>query len=529
MATPISQIPLRTKGQTTCIHHRRRQLELYCEKCQEPVCLKCLSSIHKTHTVCELSEITPQKEPDIKNFIDRTEKNDLVQIGKYITATDTLLKDNTSGFEKLSQKLKMQTDNLKQELDLLTALTLSLYQKMEQDNTSLINKYKQDLEMYEKQLKQQIHECKAALQRGSHIQIYDTFCEIHSPTHSLPVKPVLGTANFTPNENPLDHLKKALGKVTTSGQGQTLTDQDRSVSTSDDRGPSTQQQQQSGAKGKKAVTTYKLLPQTKVVEEWKSPCDIGSICPTTDGQLWTKASDTLTLLDRKGKVIQKVKHNVWINGISLSPTTHTLWVCDDKNNIMELVSGRLTHRFSTKEEPRCICITASNHVIVGMTKHISKFTTDGKMVCTTMAKGTGKPLVCTPYRISECPVTHNVAVTDFSLVSDGGYENQHVVVMDTDFKELFVYRGDIPSTYKPTPQTGGERFYPCGVVYDSVGNLIIGDEDNYRVLLISGGGEFLRVIHTDTDRTWAVGIDREDVLWAVFEGDNVKLLQYSSV
>ncbi|XP_021375184.1 E3 ubiquitin-protein ligase TRIM33-like [Mizuhopecten yessoensis] len=242
MATPKSQMPLRIKGQTTCLHHKGRQLEFYCEKCQELVCSKCFSSIHKAHPVSELSEITPQKEPDIKNFIDRTEKNDLVQIGKYITATDNLLKDNTSTFQKLSQKLKMQTDKLKQELDMLTAQTLSLYHKMEEDNTKLIKKYKQDLEMYEKQLKQQLQACKAALQRGSHLQIYDTFCEIHSPIYSLPVKPVLGTANFTPNESPQDSLKKALGKVITSGQGQALTDQDRSVSTSDDMGqPSTQQ------------------------------------------------------------------------------------------------------------------------------------------------------------------------------------------------------------------------------------------------------------------------------------------------
>ncbi|XP_021361228.1 uncharacterized protein LOC110455422 [Mizuhopecten yessoensis] len=529
MATAKSQMPLRIKGQTACIHHKERQLEFYCEKCQELVCPKCLSSIHKTHPVSDLSEITPQKALDIKNFIDRTEKKSFVQIRKYITTTDTLLKDNTSTFEKLSQKLKMQTDKLKQELDMLTEQTLSLYHKMEENNTKLIKTYKQDLEMYEKQLKQQIQECKASLQRGSHIQIYDTYCEIQSPTYSLPVKPVLGTANFTPSENPQDHLKKALGKVITSGQGQTLTDQDRSVSTSDDMGQPSSQQQQSGAKVKKAVTTYKLLPQTKIVEEWKAPCYIDSICPTTDGQVWTIFYITLTLLDRKGNEIQEVKHKAWIRDISLSPTTHTLWVCDTENNIMELVSGRLTHRFSTKELPRCICVTASNHVIVGMTRHISKFTTDGKMVCTTMAKGTGKPLVCTPNSISECPVTHNVAVTDFSSESDGGDGKRHVVVMDTDFKELLVYRGDTPSTYKPTPQTEGRPFNPHGVVYDSVGNLIIGDYNNHRVLLISGGGEFLRVIHTDTGYTRAVGVDREDVLWAVFGGDNVKLLQYSSV
>ncbi|XP_021374833.1 uncharacterized protein LOC110464103 [Mizuhopecten yessoensis] len=374
--------------------------------------------------------------------------------------------------------------------------------------------------MYEKQLKQRTEECKAALQRGSHIQIYDTFCEIHTPTHSLPVKPVLGTANFTPNESPEDHLKEAMGKVITSGQGQTSTDHDRSVSTSDDQGQSSLHQQQSGAKVGNAVTTYKLLPRTKVVDQWESPCDIGSICPTTDGHEWTNSTKTLTLLDRKGKVIQNVNHNDWINDISLSPTTHTLWACDSDNNIMEMVSGRQTHRFSTKEEPACICITASSHVIVGMPKHISKFTTDGKMVCDSKATG----IVCTPYRISECPVTHNVAVA---------VAKKHIVVMNNDFKKLFLYRGEITRLNQPITHTRSRPFNPCGVVYDSVGNLIIGDYNNYRVLLVSGGGEFLRVIHTDTDYVWAVSIDREDVLWVVFGsalmGNTVKLLQYRNV
>ncbi|XP_033730053.1 E3 ubiquitin-protein ligase TRIM33-like [Pecten maximus] len=376
MAT--AKIPIRTKGQTTCVHHKGKQLELYCEKCQELTCLKCLSSVHKGHLVCELSEITPQKKQDIKNFIDRTEQNDQVQIGKYITSTDTLLRDNDSTFEKLSHQLRMQTDKLKQDLDMLTAETLSLYQKMKEDNSKLIQKYKQDLEMYDKQLKQQIQECKTALQQGSDLNIYDTRCEIDSQIH-FPVKPVLGNVSFTPNKNPQGHLKLALGKVIISGQGQTSTDQYRSVSTSDGQGQSSTQQQ-SGDKGKKAVTRYKLLSETKVVEEWKSPCYISSICPTTDDQAWTSYyiySKTLTLLDRKGTVIQEVTHKAEIKDISLSPTTHRLWVCDRENNILELVSGQLTHRFRTKEEPRCLCVTASNHVIVGMPKHISKFTTQG--------------------------------------------------------------------------------------------------------------------------------------------------------
>ncbi|XP_021363927.1 uncharacterized protein LOC110457144 [Mizuhopecten yessoensis] len=383
MATSLckGQIPFRAKGQTTCLHHKEGQLDVYCKKCQELVCMKCLSTVHNGHPLCGLSEIASEKKRDIQNFIDKTEKADLVQVDKYITATDAQLKDNCSNFEKLSHQLKTQTNKLKEDLDLLTAQTLSLYQQMEEDNTKLLQTYKQDLEMYSTQLKKQVQKCKIALQRCSDIQIYDTGCEIQSST-TLPVKPTLGTASFTPNLNPQSHLEQALGRISTSGhlQGQASRDHDRSIGSSAGQGPSPTQQ-------------------------WK------------------------------GKVIQEVECNTKIPDISLSPTTNTLWVCDKENNIQ--------------------------------------------------------------------------------------YQG--------DTNELFVYDGEVPHTYQPTSQSGGKPFDPCGAVYDTVGNIVIGDFNNKSVLLISGRGEFLRIIHTDDDSTVAVGVEREDVLWAVFGFNDVKLLQYSSV
>ncbi|XP_069107760.1 E3 ubiquitin-protein ligase TRIM45-like [Argopecten irradians] len=275
-----AKIPVPAEGQTTCSHHKGRQLDMYCEKCQELICLKCISTIHRIHPMCELSEVTPQNKQDIRNFIDRTEQNDLVQIGKYITSTDTLLKDNDSIFQKLSNQLKIQTKKLKQYLDKLKDETLSQYQKIKDDNIQLIQKYKQELEMLNKHLKQQMQNCKTALQQGSHIEIYNTKCEIDSRIH-IPVKPVLGTVSFNPNNTPKGHLVQALGKVTTSGQSHTSTDQKWSVSLSDGQQQSSSQQQ-SDDKGKKAVARKTLLTETKVVEEWESPCDIYFICPGLD-------------------------------------------------------------------------------------------------------------------------------------------------------------------------------------------------------------------------------------------------------
>ncbi|XP_069103006.1 uncharacterized protein [Argopecten irradians] len=466
MAT--AKIPVRTKGQTTCHHHKGRQLEFYCKNCQDLICAKCISSLHSGHRICELIEVTPRKKQDIKTFIDRTEKNDLVQIEKYITSTDTLLRDNDRMFEKLSQQLRMQTEKLKEDLDKLTTETLSLYQNMKKDNTKLIQKYKQDIEMYAKQLKQQMKDCKIALQQGSHIEIFDTKCEIDSQLH-FPVKPTLGIASFTPNTTPQKYLALALGETILPRQAQSIGSLKNS--------------------GEKAVETKTLNGEVNVLEKWTPSCDISSICPTNDDQAWTSYnhSKTLTLLDRKGKVIQEVAHNVRIKDISLSPTTHRLWACDEDSNIMELVSGRLVRRFRAESEPWCICVTSRGNILLGMTKHISEHTTTGQMVRT--SKST---LVYTPGKIAQCPVTDNIAV----IVNDG--MNKLVIVMDAGL-------GNILSGHmKPC-------IFPLSLVYDSVGNLIIGC---YLCIDVrSGSNQSLLTWWNSVYMPIAIGVGRDDILW----------------
>ncbi|XP_069107019.1 uncharacterized protein [Argopecten irradians] len=519
MATSFheGQIPQRPPGQSTCIHHNGRQLDFFCKSCELPACIKCISSTHAGHLLCELSEFASEKKQDIRSFVDKTENVHLVEIDEYINSVDNSLKENVSCFEKLSGQLKTQTAKLKGDLDLLVAQTLSVYQQMEEDNAKLLHTYKQDLEMYSDQLKQKVEECKELLQCGSDIQIYDKHFDENSSV-SLPVTPTLAIASFTRNSDPQRYLEQALGDMETLYECQShgRPGGDLTVRSHGEDGPSAHRgtdvtEEEMCNRG------YNLLPQTKILEKWRSPCLISSICPTTDGRAWTCSiySNTLTLLDRKGKVVEKLKHDTKISDISLSPTTNTLWACG-KCNILELESGRLQTRFSTNAEPLSICITASEHVIIGMDNKISKFTTSGELVQTTV-ETEGRFGTC-PWRMYECPVTHNIAVVN--RWSD-------VVIMDNDLQKLFVYTGDIPDVYTPT--TGDRSFYPDDVVYDSMGNLVIGDRYKNRFLLISGRGQFISIIHTDDHWSDALGIDIKGVLWSVFGHGNIKLLQYNDM
>ncbi|XP_033731794.1 uncharacterized protein LOC117321473 [Pecten maximus] len=419
------QVPSRVKGQAVCIHHKGRQLELFCEECSELACTQCLSSVHRSHSICELRDIMSQKKQEIKYFIDQGENVDLVQAGKYIASIQQDIDDNASTFEKLSKDLKIQTQQLIEDLELQTSQTLSLYRQMEEENSRLLQTYKQDLERFNTQLKQQIDECKTVLQRGSHVEIYDTARDIQGGDVSFPVKPTLSTAIFHPPSNPGD-LQDVCVYRPTSGKDdanvKAYPDRGKSVGPRDYRGSKdTRHRFQPPEKNTAIGRGYDFLPQmTRTVGSWQAPCPISGLSLTTDDQIWTKYSHSLTLLDREGKTNQMIQQNdfVFINDISFSSQTDTLWVCN-RYNVMELVSGRLSHRFSTAREPKCLCITANIKVIVGMTEQITKLTVRGEVIAS-ISEESGKPVVRSPQRIAECPITQHIAIVDWDLKSDGG-------------------------------------------------------------------------------------------------------------
>ncbi|XP_069102627.1 uncharacterized protein [Argopecten irradians] len=634
MAEGISHVhvPSHSKGQTTCHHHRERQLELYCETCQELACLRCLSSVHKGHIFYELSEITPTKKQDITSFVDRTEQNELVQIQTYIASTDSLLQDNYSAFDKLSQEVKAQNEKLKQELDMLTAETISIYQKMKEDNDKVIANYKQELTMYKKQLEEQLQGFKTVLQRGSHIEIYDIECKLDPEIH-LPDTPVLGDFGFTTNKTPRNDLKLALGNVETSCQGHSITDPPADGNTSGQgqitTKPDDQQQaaaNHAGLKKKKrrtyvvksknggfGLTTNKtprnnlkvalgnletscqghsitdpladgdtsgqgqiitgpdkqqqatthqqlldvetkiaesrsvLLPKTKDLGHLHYTCSITSLCCVGINQAWTTFRNTLSFLHiddcAEAIVKQKVVHTSRINDISVSPRTHTLWACDDNKGILELVSETLVHRFSTTDTPSSICATSTNHIIIGMSKHISKFTTEGHMVVSTSTSGIKPKETCSQHWIAECPVTGNVAV--ISYTTDGHYK---IVIMNSDFKELFVCHEDTHLYYR----RDRDEFSPMYVAYDSVGNVLIGEWRHSRITVRNGRGDVLCTFkcHNNWDGKFYLGkhpsvldmdrindglnafcLDSDDIVWAVCHNCEERIigLQYKKI
>ncbi|XP_060065681.1 uncharacterized protein LOC132546007 [Ylistrum balloti] len=523
LSFPKGQTLVREEGRTMCGHHRRTTLNFFCEKCSEVICANCISTLHKGHDIVQLSEVTQGNKNKIKTFINEMEKKDLIQIQSEIESVQGDLKKYLHHFESVEKEVEDQGKRLKQDVDISIAQTLSELKHFRDENTKLITDYMEELETKLGELKEYVEQCKLSLQTGTDIQVLDITYRLPTMTR-LPTKPVFGTAKFVPDENL--SLKAELGKMTLTSYPQEIPDEESLESRSIHSFQSTEEPTL-------PVEDLHIEPecmtsQVDVVSEWEPPCNISSICPSVGGA-WTCgiSSNIITDLTNQGEIFQYIQSRVRVTAICVSPTTRNLWACSNKDNsVMELTSDNcLTRRFSTKNTPLCLTVTTDNHILVGSKNRITGYTCTGEQSYATKTSLFGREKVCSPWRMSQCPVSNNVAVVDGDWSDDGGKDKPLVRVMNNKLQEMHRY-----GRSHHIGRQGLYPFDPYDLTYDSFGQLVIADYNNTCIHLLNGEGIYLRLLYTANNRPQTLCVDG-GLLWVGLGDDTivtkeVKLLQY---
>ncbi|XP_021361503.1 uncharacterized protein LOC110455617 [Mizuhopecten yessoensis] len=545
------QIPIRVKGQNSCIYHHGKSSVLFCENCQDIACTECTSSIHSGHNFLTLSNVSTKKKKKLQKLISKKETDGIPSIRKSIKSIDVEIKETEATFESLAADVTKQRDKLKRKIDLLADQTLAVYEKLKIENVTLLKDYKKEHENHFAMLKGQIENCRSLIQTGDDITVYDSDANIESPV-ALPVKPTLNTASFSANLMPLDNLKQAFGTVMKDKNPSNVpvvrksgneVPKDKEEATEQQTGKLPEgvvppKEQRAGQSNKQqSESSPKLQPasnqpytpfsqpeeenQTPVIAHpWSSrplhnqsrrkktrnketpsqprpqnnsvrqPLEREIIIPITvmakmrNGDTWIDDTylRTIVRIDRSGRLLDTIDHRRQITDFSFSNEKQELWICSiDDNSVIEVTSAPPTPRFYTDESPLCICVTMDGHLIVGMSKQITKFNSQGGVIITTkptLFSLFSKPIVCLPRHIAECPVTKNIAVADRS--------SMNVLVMDKHFNELFRY----PQQTQINPSAiSVEQFIPNRLSYHKDGCIIIEDIGNNTWHHTSGIGE----------------------------------------
>ncbi|XP_069141473.1 uncharacterized protein [Argopecten irradians] len=555
-----SSSPQRTKGQTTCPHHQGKELTLFCITCADLICARCVTSVHQSHTIDELGNIVPEKREELQAYINTTGNIQLLQLKKDIATAEEELKRNASRFKDLATQAKEQGERLKTEVDILVQTYVAQCKQIEDKNAKLITTYKKELQTRHDVLNKQLQDQKKMMQKASDIQIYDADVDVFS-NNPLPPSPNLHVSNFLPNKSPRNFLEQALGSLETIGTSNnepeippqikvpkkqktkhplgrfsksqpsvhklpSVSEHGRSSGLSFVKKPLKLQEEDTIEV--ETPRMYRLHGEPTVVTEFHSPCKVSAIFCTSDDEAWVCFEDqkTLTLLDQSGVKRREVKYQVRLSDVALSPTTNNLWACStaDKSIIEWPPTGLPVIKFQTELAPRCMCLSQHlGFVVLGMSKEVAIFSGNGRMISSsrTVMTGTG---VSSPKRISECPITSNLAIVDQDRIADGGQNKRHVVIIDSKLRKLHHFRGDIGNDVITRP------FNPSDVAYDSKGNVAIGDNTNKSILLLSGKADFIAILDVDKWHTVAVGLHAGTV-WGVHRLNSaydVKILQYAT-
>ncbi|XP_069139295.1 uncharacterized protein [Argopecten irradians] len=509
----VVQTAVRKKGQATCIHHTRKSVEFLCEGCNELACTTCVGSRdhHRGHELTELNEIAEKQKLEMIKFIKEVENIKLPHIKENKESIDKEMSETVDYFDKMETTIQERGVKLKKEIDGLINGSTALCRKMKAENVQRLTEYKKCLEDGQEGLAKQLHECKTHLQDSSVIELCDVGRTFRSLALNIPEIPRLHTAVFEEPPQFRCYLELALGTLTAND----LSTEQSGAST---ELPSQMMESTSTVLPSAKIVEYSLLPQTSIMGRFHTERIGNRISPTGSEKVWISYSDILQLVDKKGIEQKKIQFNVRITDISISPRTKNIWVCSESDSsITECVKGNPILRFHCKSKPICLCVTATNEILIGMSQRVTRFSQHGKPLNSTKSPTTEHVLIHLPQKIAECRLTQDVAVVERQ--SEDEISKKQVIVMDKGFGVKFRYVGN-------TLGSDG-AFDPWDVTFDTVGNILIADSNNHSVLLVSSDGTFLKTVFTDERSTQAICLDKNLVLWAVF-GDVVKRLQYYS-
>ncbi|XP_069128234.1 uncharacterized protein [Argopecten irradians] len=493
-----AQIPIRVKGSVSCAHHHGIEVSLCCRQCSELACIRCIASVHDGHDLDDLSEAITTKKSNIRSFILRIEKNDIVELKTEVGSISQKIEENERTFQKHQNELEKQGNRMKEEIDIIIKKSVSTCSQLKQENERRFEKYKADMKTRIEELTKLVERCRKTLETDDNVEIFDTEKELDL----LPaVELNLCSMNFTPNQHPQGYLDLAKGRITFVGYQGQLTNVPSIVDV-----PSVDENDISNAQ----VAALAQCCQLKEIKQRKALYNVSAICATKAGGAWICSSEVSSIYQFDNSILGRRNEDckVRVNDISISPVTGNVWASSEDNNaIMEITSqGNSVKRFSTSSSPRCLCVTRGNKIIVGM---------DRELVCCDAQDGDIElnRYVHTPTKVAVCPVTESLAVVVLDFYEHGGEGKPHILVLDKMLKERRRFYSETEG--KGTSAEVSISSHPSDVTFDSVGNLLVGDYGNKSILILNTTGGVVRSIYSDTWHVVALSVNSKNVVWAV--------------
>ncbi|XP_056015312.1 E3 ubiquitin-protein ligase TRIM71-like [Ostrea edulis] len=491
-----------TPNYPKCQKHAEKHCEMFCEKCDIPVCSTCISSDkHRGHKISDVLEKLGSKTESLQKDLEELESRIYPRYEEMASDVQTEKAELETKYGKMTTAADQQGEILHREITAIVNKRKSDIAEMKNKHLAALNKNTDEITNRITELRQIIQDLKKILDSND-VSLTSSYKSRNSEFRTLPPKVRVTLPSFSAQKINKDQLNEMFGSLSP-------------LSINTEHGDT--------MKSAEAVSSPPVKPLldeprlTATIDTGYRPYSVSCL---SEDQVWTCwDSKTMKLLNLRGKLLTsiKTKSGKWPQDIAVTRDGDLVYT-DTNNNTVNLIKNKQIQTVITLQGwvPLNVCCTASNHLLVTMISDDGK---QSKVV-----------------RYSGSTEKQSIQFDDQGrpLYSSGGNKylsenkNLDICVADNKARAVVVVNqsGKLRFRYTGHPSNTKQSFYPFGITTDSQSHILTADYDNNRIHILDQDGQFLRYIHCDLLWPWGLCVDIRDNLF-VANGDNkVKKIQY---
>ncbi|XP_062604333.1 uncharacterized protein LOC134266115 [Saccostrea cucullata] len=490
-----------------CPNHTQKHCELYCEKCDIPVCSTCISS--NKHNGHNLTDILQNP-----SFIKEIFNKDLKELEKiiYPTYEEIALDLNSEKlnlekhYEKLTTAVTKQGEDWHREIDIIVNKQKSEINDMKTKHLAALNKQENEIKQTTSDVKQSILDLKKILDTND-VSLTSAYKSRNAEFRSLPPKVNVSLPSFSPHQINTEQLHQMFGSL--SALSITKEEHGYTIKTPE---------AVSCPPVKPLLDEPELITTINTGYKYK----LYSVTCLSDEEIWTLgADDTMKLYNLQGKLLKLIqtKSGNAPRDIAVTRSGDLVYTDPDKRTVNIVKNDQIQEVIRLQGWiPYCVCSTSSDDLLVIMDSDDHKQSKVVRYSGSTEKQSIqfdseGNPLYSPGYTkyISENR-NLDICVADNSA--------RAVVVVNQAGKLRFRYTGH--------PTTNNGSFYPAGITTDSQSQILTADRNNNCIHILDQDGQFLRYIdNCDLLRPLGLCVDTRDNLFValLYKGE-VKKIKY---
>ena len=538
-----------------CQQHQNRELELYCETCEELICFQCTIQQHHDHKYNLIGEVFEKHKQEIISSLNPAEQKQTLA-SKALERMDVGCREITDQQAALQAQIHKSSQQLHEVIDLREKELANKLNHITQEKLSKLAVQREQIETTLAELDSCVDKVKENLKTGSQGVVLRMKTTLVKQVKDLTTafKPdIMELYTDTDMKFLSSHVVaeacRAHGLVATYDPSQWYTiSKFTDVATVGKTFTATFIQH-----GEEAFENLVESLECELVSELTGTRTRGSVERRGQSQYEVSYQPTIKgghqlHIKVMGEHIRGSPHRVSVNkspdeklgtpirtidllnkpwGIALNQSGEVVVTSSGWNCVSVFSqSGDKLRSFGTEGSgqgqfmrPSGVSVDGEGNILVADrdNHHIQKFTAEGQFLTTVGTKGSG------PQQFNE--------VWDIAINTS----NNKVYAVDNNNHCIQVLNSDLTfsNTFGKCGSSKGEFSYPWAIACDSTGDVYVADSGNNRIQVFTSTGKFLRMFGShgegDGELDWPIGIvlDAEDKVY-VSEGSNHRISVFTS-